>query len=447
MKRDMILKLAASTMVISATMTGCSSLGSSSTTSASSAPVSPKHAARYAAKAERALEKGNVENAIAYAERSVAAVGNDPNTRALLGQTYLAAGRFHSAERSFLDSMDLGRHDARTILSLSLAQLAQGKANKAKQLVENNRQYIPTADYGLALALAGDSEAAIAVLEQAIRASDVSGRTRQNLGLAYALDGRWREAKLLASQDMAPANVDKRIMQWAQMARPGAYEMRVASILNVKPAIHDPGQPVRLALNVAPVMPAAAALTPAEDYSREIANFDSDPAPSIADYESGMESKKAFLTEEKNTLVTKVTVPANGSAAMQEDINIPNKKAAPAKAVIKNIAYAPQKTLISNGEYLVQVGAYSSPENVKRAWSILSSKHKSLAAFQHTSTTISLNGKTLYRLSAVGFANQQSARDLCQGIKANGDGCFVRKYSKTQPKRIDDRAPTEFASR
>lgn len=200
MKRDMILKLAASTMVISATLTGCGPFGGGSVASSSSKPATVKDGAKYAKKAEKALSKGQVENAIVYAERSVAGVGNDPETRALLGQSYLAAGRFYSAERSFLDAMELGKNDARTVLSLSLAQLGQGKANKAKQLIEANRQFIPTADYGLALALTGDSKAAIDVLENAIRSNSASGRTRQNLGLAYALDGRWKEAKLMASR-------------------------------------------------------------------------------------------------------------------------------------------------------------------------------------------------------------------------------------------------------
>jgi len=170
MKRAMILKLAASTMVIGTTLTSCGPFGGDSVASISSKPATVKDGAKYAKKASKALQKGQTEKAIAYAERSVDGVGNNPETRALLGQAYMSAGRFGSAERSFMDAMELGQNNARTILSLSLSQLAQGKADKAKRLVVNNRQYIPTADYGLALALAGDAKTAIAVLEQAERA-------------------------------------------------------------------------------------------------------------------------------------------------------------------------------------------------------------------------------------------------------------------------------------
>ncbi len=193
MKRDLILKMAASSMVFATVLTGCGPFGGGSVASMSSKPATVKDGAKYAKKAENALAKGEIEKAIAYAERSVAGVGTDAETRALLGQAYLSAGRLASAERSFLDAMELGKSDARTILSLSLAQLGQGKVDKAKMLVVNNRQYIPAEDYGLALALTGDSKTAVEVLELAIREANVTGRTRQNLGLAYALDGRWQE--------------------------------------------------------------------------------------------------------------------------------------------------------------------------------------------------------------------------------------------------------------
>ncbi|WP_108810160.1 SPOR domain-containing protein [Sphingorhabdus sp. Alg231-15] len=476
MKRDMILKLAASTMVISTTLTGCGPFGGGSVASSSSKPATVKDGPRYAKKAEKALRKGQVEKAIVYAERSVAGVGTDPETRALLGHSYMAAGRFYSAERSFLDAMELGKNDARTVLSLSLAQLAQGKANKAKQLIENNRQFIPTADYGLALALAGDSKAAIAELEQAIRSSNVTGRTRQNLGLAYALDGRWKEAKLMAMQDMRPATVDNRMMQWAQMARPGAYDVRVASLLNVKPVANDPGQPVRLALNAAPEMPAVAAATPAEDYSREVASFDRDvPLPAVGPAPVA-DADVDFMAKENDVKVTKVAVPASKPAEAKpvskpapkaaektfvvenSDVPAPATKAAPAttaavqaisavKPIMQKVAFTPRARSISNGKHLVQLGVFSSPENVKRAWGILSSQNKDLALFQYASSPIQRNGKTLYRLAAMGFGNEQSAKDMCGGIKAKGGNCIVRNVQNVRPTQMAGKKLKTLAAR
>src|SRR5690606_32736039 len=64
-----------------------------------------------------------------------------------------------------------------------------------------------------------------------------------------------------------PDMVSKRIMEWAQFARPASASDQVASLLGVTP-VADPGQPVRLALVAQPealafVDPAPAASTAA----------------------------------------------------------------------------------------------------------------------------------------------------------------------------------------
>ncbi|VAV87096.1 hypothetical protein MNBD_ALPHA04-903 [hydrothermal vent metagenome] len=502
MKRDMILKLAASAMAISVTLTGCGPFGGDSVASSSAKPAKPatvKDGARYAKKAEKALAKGQVDKAIIFAERSVAGVGNDPETRALLGQAYLSAGRFSSAERSFMDAMELGKNDARTILNLSMAQLAQGKADKAKRLIQNNREFIPVADYGLALALAGDSKTAVDVLTQAIRSANVTGRTRQNLGLAYALDGRWKEAKLMAMQDMTPSTVDSRIMQWAQMARPGAYQKRVATMLNVTPVANDPGQPVRLALNVNSA-PVVAAATPAQDYSREVASFDRNrPLPAVGPApKTG--SPVDFMAKENNVKVATVetvAVPASAPKADKavkavkpvkpaplikaaaEPVRVApepkqafvvEKVAAPSvtpkpvpvvtpavkvvsvvKPILQKIAFKPSTgSLVPSapaGSTVVQLGVFSSAENVKRAWNILSAKHSDLGLFQHSSSQIKVRGRTLYRLTAVGFGNDQAAKAMCAGIKSNGSNCIVRQVKGVSPHQMAAKTATRIASR
>ena len=479
MKRDVILKMAASSMVFATVLTGCGPFGGGSVASMSSKPASAKDAAKYAKKAEKAMAKGDTQAAIAFAERSVAGVGSDPETRALLGQAYLSAGRMASAERSFQDAIDLGKIDARTILSLSLAQLGQGKADRARALVVSNRQYIPAADYGLALALTGDSKTAIEVLEQAIREANVTGRTRQNLGLAYALDGRWKEAKLMAVQDVAPAAVNDRVMEWAQMARPGAYETRVATLLKVTPVANDPGQPVQLALQPS-YAPANVAASAENDYSREVASFDrNSPLPAI-----GPAPKDAaevdFLAAENSVKVAAVTVPASNvsgktAAAMpvtrasyrpdapsskfvvEGDNPAPVRTAAvqtsaSPKPVLQKIAYQPAAKAAgsSGGTHLVQLGAFSSPESAKRAWGILSAKNSDLSGFEYASSRIAVKGRTLYRLAAVGFGNQQSAEAMCAGIKAKGGNCIVRhatSVNKVAPSRMASQAVKKLASR
>ena len=58
---------------------------------------------------------------------------------------------------------------------------------------------ISAGDKGLALALAGDADGGIALLQSAARAEGATSRTRQNLALAYAIAGKWREARAIAA--------------------------------------------------------------------------------------------------------------------------------------------------------------------------------------------------------------------------------------------------------
>src|SRR5436190_4999879 len=58
-----------------------------------------------ATKAQMALASNDIPGAISLAERAVRNSARDAGFRALLGNCYLAAGRFSSAEAAFTDSL------------------------------------------------------------------------------------------------------------------------------------------------------------------------------------------------------------------------------------------------------------------------------------------------------------------------------------------------------
>jgi D-alanyl-D-alanine carboxypeptidase len=281
MNTNFILKLAMTTAVVAIPSIGCTSIGISSTMKVSS-EASSKKAHAWAMKAEKAKADGKLDKAMGYSELAVEADMQNLEYRAQLAQIYMSQGRFQSAERTWMDVMDLGQVDPRSVISLSLTRIAQGKVESAMALVEANRSIIPASDYALTLALAGDSSRAVEILTDAIRNDNATARTRQNLALAYALEGRWPEARVMAQQDMPQSRVNERIAEWAQYARPGAYQMRVAGLLKVTPR-EDSGQPIRLALssvqNGLAQAPANTimAQTDADSYSSELAAVG--PAP------------------------------------------------------------------------------------------------------------------------------------------------------------------------
>ena len=133
------------------------------------------------------------------------------------------------------------------MLKLALVQIAQGKHGEALALLEAARGALDAADHGLALALAGQPNEAIAMLEPAARQAGADSRVRQNLALAYAFAGDWTAARTIASQDVPADQLDARIQQWMVLAKPAKASDQVAALIGVTPAV-DPGQPVRLAL-------------------------------------------------------------------------------------------------------------------------------------------------------------------------------------------------------
>ena len=484
MNSNFIMKLALTTAFVAVPSIGCTSVGVSSTMKASPAKASVKKAHRWARKAEKAVAKGKLEKALRYSELAVEANLQNRDYRALLARIYMAQGRFRSAERTYMDVMDLGQVDPRTVISLALTRIAQGKVDSAISLVDANRSIIPASDYGLTLALAGKSERAVEILSSAIRDNNATARTRQNLALAYALNGRWREARIMAVQDMPQDRVNERITEWAQYARPGAYETRVAGLLNVTPQ-SDYGQPVRLALVKTPVGLASADVEAADvevevpavavaATPQELPAVGPAPVSLAKGFDAPAEENVKVAMAPQPVTVIPVAIPAPVNL---EPVNLvpaapapaplikapvgPAKSAVAAKKTLKSKApKAPVKLALAkvepqrsatrasiSGTHLVQVGAFSSTASAKRAWHKLTNRHSVLTGFSTASSTVKVNGKTLIRLAAAGFGNKQSAVAVCNSIKANGGSCIVRNVGGSKPVRMASAGGQRIAAR
>ena len=156
------------------------------------------------------------------------------------------AGRFASAETALSDALARGSSDARTIVSLALVQVAQRRPEAARSLLAGHADTIPASDYGLAMAMAGDADEGVRILSQAIHDPAATARTRQNLAYAYALAGRWKDARLVVGMDLDPTDANKRVTEWAQVAAPGLAPQRVAALMGVTIGFFVSGQPVGL---------------------------------------------------------------------------------------------------------------------------------------------------------------------------------------------------------
>lgn len=446
MNSKFVVKLALSTAFVAVPAMTASTAGFGSTDKVSAKKAGPEKAYGWAKKAEQALAKGKSDRALTFAELAVEADMQNRDYRGLLARIYMSQGRFVSAERTLMDVMDLGQVDPRTVISLALSRIAQGNVDSAVSLVEANRAIVPVSDYGLTLALAGRSGDAISILTDAIRTDNASARTRQNLALAYALDGRWRDARIMASQDMAQDSVNERIAEWAQFARPQAYTLRVAGLLKIAPNMSDTGQPVRLALNSVTPAGLAQAEVPAAPLEFSV----QEPAVELAAVGPAPVTDSAgFAAVETDVQVAApVAIAVAAEAPLIKAPEGPAKSATSIAPVKLALADVPASNVSAvSGTHIVQLGAFSNTANAQAAWSKYSKRYGVLNGYNSASSTVTVNGKTLIRLAAMGFGNASSANSACRQIKASGGVCLVRNISGERPVRMASNQGRRIAAR
>ncbi|MDZ4139918.1 MAG: SPOR domain-containing protein, partial [Erythrobacter sp.] len=431
------IALAVSTALAGLALAGC-------TTSAA-----PKADMSFAS-AQNALGKGQVDKAIAHAEAAVLAEPRNPGYRALLGASYMEAGRFQSAATSFGDALDLGDENPRTVLSFALAKIALGEGRSASAVLDEYANLIDPADLGLALALAGEPERGVHVLINAVRASDqVSPKLRQNLAYTYALAGNWRAARVMAAEDVPADQLDQRLTQWAAMSAPEQFRQRVASLLNVTPQM-DAGQPQRLALANFPsdaMMFAEAATQAPTEMAAEapIPALAADPAP-VATFAQAFESAPVARPASRISYVSKPVVqqlPARAERAAPRAA--PRMAAASSqRRMAATAAPAPVASDKSAASHLVQLGSYSSKVEAERGWTVLKAKFPELKDHNLVITEAVVNGRNFWRVAAEGFG-PKSAQSLCSSVKSAGRGCFA--YAASSPPAGAVKRDVRMASR
>lgn len=384
-------------------------------------------AVKSATSAERALAKDKPGEAVDAAEEAVAAAPRDAGYRMLLGRAYLEDGRFRSAATSFSDALTLDPDRSGAALSLALTRLGLGDRDGARDILDAHAQAIAPGDRGLALALAGDPAAGVALLEEAVRNGGADAKTRQNLALSYALAGRWAEAKLMASYDLDPQTVARRLLDWSRYTGEGQAVAQVSALLGVQPR-DDAGQPTRLALNIpaetAPVRMAEAAPPPPAPVAMTEAQVMDTPAAQVAAVTE--EAKAVFTPPAKSG-------PAIVFAPRSEIVQAvaPKRQTWIAKpaARVQSAAF----TQPSGGRFVVQIGAFSSRAVAEDGWARAVRRVGAFSDMTPSTAVFQKDGATFYRLSVGGFGTRANAATFCERFRARGGQCFVREQAGDAP--------------
>ncbi|MCB2066524.1 MAG: tetratricopeptide repeat protein [Erythrobacter sp.] len=463
LKRNPMIGLGLTTAMAAVLLTGCA------TGAAPRAEVS-------ASQAQQAMVRGQTSQAVAHAEAAVAADPRNASYRMVLGNAYLNEGRFASASTTFADAMALGENSPRAALSYALALAGEGRFAESAGVLNQWEGQIAAGDLGLAYALAGQPERGIHVLTNAIRQGDNTVKTRQNLAYAYAVAGRWRDARVMASQDIPADQVGDRMDQWAQLAAAEAYQQRVAGLLSVPAGVYDAGQPAQLALANFPsdvelaadshaydavqpapqvAMAAPAGELPAMSGSRDV-GLDTYEAPAPAAAAAPAEAPTSFaptnFAEAFGTPLRPVAeapapqqarapiaqpIPALQVAASAQRETTPRPVPRRAVADSDDSAGLAAAASAADGTHLIQLGSFSSEAGARRAWSIYVSRHPALAQHEMVITEAVVRGRRYWRVSAGGF-DVASSRAMCRTVNSSsGDGCISWAANSPLPGAVE----------
>jgi len=444
----------ASAVILGSSIVGCSGAGVGSHPVASVTQVQ-----KLAPRVEKALAGKNYDRALTQAEELVAAMPQDAAYRVLLGRAYLANGRYLSARTAFEDAMTLGNRDVRTIVSLSLADIGLGNARAARTLLADHIEDLPAADYGLAMAIAGNAEEGVRALVEAVRQPEATIQTRQNLAYALAVGGAWAQARLIAGQDLSASEAEKRMGEWS---RAGNEQQRVIAMLGVSPRNDDGGLPARLALQVEPApvqlassdlvtqaqadanlaveIPDVAALeipapvkavaeTAFRSAAMEAPVPQASPAPQVAEAVSSSPDKPtlAAIFAPKDVLAAPVVQASNeGMREMVREAFRRNdaKPVVPAPRPAVTHAVAMNDTVAS--DWVVQIGAFDSAAVAHEKWQQISRKKPKIGAYREVFSQATVNGRLFHRLALRGFEDRKAAWAACRSLSAAGQPCFVR---------------------
>ena len=402
-----LMSFALSSLVIGGGVIAALGGGVASASAPSEAALN-KAAAAKANEAGAALAKGQADEAVGLAEQVVTLRPRLAEYRVLLGQAYLKAGRFTSARAAFADALALEPADGKAAINLALVETALGDWAEARGVLQAHATTLPAADRGLALALAGDPVGAVEILTAAVRSPDATVTTRQNLALAMALAGRWPQARVVAAMDLAPADVDARLEQWAAFAHPAGAADQVAAMLGVTP-VADAGQPVALALIAPETVTRVAEAKPAV----EVAPM---PAAAAAPAVAGVVFAAASPVVQP--------LPAAPAEAAREI-------ARPAAHKLALRSPGPRPATRAKGNWFVQIGAYQNAAIARDDWTRATRRDAAFHAFAPEGMTFQVNGAQVYRLSVGGFA-RGDADALCRAYRAKGGRCFVRQGAGEQ---------------
>ena len=175
---------------------------------------------------------GQIDDKIKVLDELARRNPDDAKLQAYYGKQLTHHGRAVDGERTLKRLVDSGQADWRVHSALGSALDQQGRFTEARQqyaiaLKAGAKKLTVLNNIGMSYMLEGDLKAAEATLREAsnLPSGDVDPRVRQNLALAVGLQGRFEEARDIASRDLPPETVEANLSYLRSMlSQPNTWQ-------------------------------------------------------------------------------------------------------------------------------------------------------------------------------------------------------------------------------
>lgn len=306
------------------------------------------------------------------------------------GKAALALGDFDTALVGFSAAAELMIDDERPLSGKAIALAATGNTQEAIATLSRAKDPSSQSNLALVLAASGKSALAIRVLEPLVSEGSAEARDRQNLAMAYLMNGREDKAYQIARLDLDAASVDDTFTFYRSLA----------------------------SLNEASRMRALVTGTIDPEWTREeTANLQ------LEDSTDRQLAASRFVSEPK--LVAEAPEP--------EPVE---KEVVPANYIIKE---APP--LLEPEGWALQIGAYRSIDRLVRGWNILYERNLDiLADIPPRRSEIDFGAREegpsgfYYRLNAGPLKTLAKAREICTELRKRGTRCWIRPPESSEGK-------------
>ncbi|HQT68753.1 MAG: hypothetical protein B7Z78_13610 [Rhodospirillales bacterium 20-60-12] len=257
----------------------------------------------------------------------------------------------------------------------------------------------------MSLALSGDPQQAIQILEPMARGSDATPKIREDYAAALAIAGETDQASQVLSIDMPPDQINSALNGYQALAAGAMPPIPDAPAATASPAAGAP--PATVA--ALPTSNIQATILPPVSQSPIPPPSSSMPPAAV----TAQAAPPAASPIKATTTVASVETTAAKTTPMKA-VNMPASQAAPAGA---------------EGNVMVQLAALNSQSQAQAAWDSASRKMPSLLADRSPDIqTAQIGDRTFYRLRTGGFASRAAAAQFCSKIQAAGGTCAVANF-------------------